>query len=71
MRIRTFAFGWALEVTGRKDQEAVEAKLLKAFPAEMASATTPTSERLLPGLGSLQLRSQSHKSKPKQSRPGQ
>ena len=39
MRVRKFAFGWALEVTGSRDADAVEAKLMEVFPAEMARET--------------------------------
>ena len=70
MRVQKFAFGWALHVSGSDDADAVEAKLLKAFPKEMAVKRS-IEKRALPGLGFLLAPSQNHKSKPKRNRPGQ
>jgi len=46
---KRFAFGWALEVTGKKDADAVEAKLFEAFPAEQLVRRHPIQNVL--GLG--------------------
>ena len=69
MRVQKFAFGWALHVSGSDDAALVEAKLLKAFPKEMAVKQS-IEKRALPGLGFLLAPSQSHKSKRKQNPPG-
>ena len=69
MRVQKFPFGWALHASGKDDDDAVEAKLLKAFPKEMAVKRS-IEKRALPGLGFLLAPSPSRKSKPKQSRPG-